>query len=265
MIISSATTDIIDNLSESILNNNDLQTVEAGAPAYLLMIDSFIKGDPQNVSLLLSAATLYTAYADVFVTNNEKRAGRLSEKALNYSLQAMCFKKPGACQLRKLKFNNFEQLLSEMTSPDVPLLFTLGSSWVSWIKSHKNDWNAIAELSRIEVIMKRIKELDDTYQDGGVYLYLGGLATLVPPALGGKPEVGKNYFEKAVKMSNGKNLMAKVIYAQQYARMMFDRKLHDKLLKEVMDANPDIPGYTLINTFAQKQAKALIDNANDYF
>ncbi|MBU0970353.1 MAG: TRAP transporter TatT component family protein, partial [Proteobacteria bacterium] len=50
-----------------------------------------------------------------------------------------------------------------------------------------------------------------------------------------------------------------------YARMIFDRDLHDRLLKEVLDTNPAAPGYTLVNTYAQKQARQLLENAEDYF
>jgi hypothetical protein len=59
--------------------------------------------------------------------------------------------------------------------------------------------------------------------------------------------------------------MVKVIFAKIYARMMFDRKLHDRLLKEVMAADPYVPDYTLLNTLAQIQAQELIDSADDYF
>jgi hypothetical protein len=57
----------------------------------------------------------------------------------------------------------------------------------------------------------------------------------------------------------------KVLYARQYARAKFDRELHDRLLQEVLKTKPNIPGYTLINTLAQKQARELLDNADDYF
>jgi hypothetical protein len=59
--------------------------------------------------------------------------------------------------------------------------------------------------------------------------------------------------------------MAKVVYARHYARLVFDRKLHDKLISEVLAADPDVPGYTLVNTIAQQQAKQLAASADDYF
>jgi hypothetical protein len=113
--------------------------------------------------------------------------------------------------------------------------------------------------------MRRVVQLNESYQDGGAHLYLGVLATLLPPALGGKAEEGRKHFECAVALSRGKNLMAKVAYARHYARLIFDRPLHDQLLKEVLKSNPDVPGYRLMNTLAQQQARELLDTADDYF
>ena len=264
LIISSATSDMMDHLSDTILNNDDLSMVKTGAPAYLLMIDSLISKDPENKNLLSTASMLYTAYADVFVKDSD-RSRKMADKALNYATLAICLEKNDACMLKSKTFEEFEKIISNMEKKHVPALFALGNAWAGWIMANKNDFNAIADMSHIEMIMQKVIELDETYKDGAAYLYMGTLATLLPPALGGKPEVGKQYFDKAVNLSKGKNLMVKVLYAKLYAKMIFDRKLHDQLLKEVVTADPNVPGYTLVNTWAQIQARELIDGADDYF
>jgi len=262
--ISSATVDMTENLSQAILNNNDLATVEAGGPAYLLMVDSLLYRDPDNESLLRSAADVYTAYTDVFVKDKD-RAKKLTDKALDYALRAMCIRRPDTCSFRQSSFQEFKNTLSTLSVKDVPDLFTLGSAWSAWIQTHREDWDAVAEIPRVEAIMERVVELDDAYQDGAAHLYLGVLATLLPPALGGKPDVGKQHFERALEISKNKNLMVKVLYARHYARLVFDKKLHDRLLNAVLKANPDVPGYTLGNTLAQQQAKELLKSGEDYF
>ncbi len=264
VIISSATSDMMDHLSTTILNNDDLSLVETGAPAYLLMIDSLISNDPDNESMLATAAMLYTAYADVFVKDVD-RSRKMADKALSYAGRAICIAKQDACMIKSKPFEDFQTIISSMRKKDIPTLYALGNAWAAWIMVNKNDFNAIADLSHIELIMKRVTELDETYKDGAAYLYLGALASLLPPALGGRPEQGKAYFEKAITLSQGKNLMVKVLFAKLYARMIFDRPLHDQLLKEVLNSDPDVPGYTLVNTWAQKQGKELILSADDYF
>ena len=263
-IVSSAMSGMMDNLSATILNNNDLKMVETGAPAYLLMIDSMVKEDSDNEEMLISAAVLYTAYADTFV-NDKQRSRKMADKALDYASRALCAINSKACVLNKIKYEKFKIIINSMEKKDITALYTLGSSWASWIRANSNDFNAIADIPRIENIMKRVVELDETYKEGSAFLYLGISATLLPPALGGKPEQGRQYFEKAIKFSKGKNFMINVIFAKQYARMLFDRNLHDKLLKQVLEQDPDIPGYTLVNTYAQQQAKKMLESADEYF
>lgn len=264
LIMSNATSDMMEHLSNTILNNDDLSMVKTGAPSYLLMIDSLISKDPKNKNLLSTAAMLYTAYADLFVKDMD-RSKKMAQKALNYANQAICLEKKDACRLKSETFKDFEKIISKMQKQHVPALFALGNAWSAWIMANKNDFNAIADMAHIELIMQKVIELDEEYKDGAAYLYLGTLASLLPPALGGKPEIGKRYFDKAVNLSKGKNLMVKVVFAKLYARMIFDRKLHDQLLKEVINADPYVEGYTLVNTWAQIQAQELINSADDYF
>ena len=53
--------------------------------------------------------------------------------------------------------------------------------------------------------------------------------------------------------------------AEHYARLLFDQELHDRLLAEVLAADPREPGFTLMNVLAQERAKALVESGKDYF
>lgn len=264
MIMKSATSDMMGHLSKTILDCDDLSLVEGGAPAYLLMIDSLILKDPENSGLLANAALLYTAYADVFVKDKE-RSKKMADKARDYAGRAICLEKKRACNLQSGSFDELKIHLSDMNKKDVPVLFALGNSWASWIMANKDDMNAVADISHIEAIMQRVLELDETFRDGAAHLYLASLSTLLPPSLGGRPEEGRVHFEKALALSKGSNYMVNVLYARLYARIVFDRDLHDRLLNAVIAADPHKPGYTLVNTWAQKQAKELLISADEYF
>ena len=261
--VSSVSGKLAENLSCAVASNNDLETVKTGGPAYLLMIDGLLRDDPENETLLRAGANLYTAYTEMYVEDRE-RAEKLTDKALDYAFRALC-SGPGLCDLRKTDFTGFAASVRNTDKKDVPFLFTLGSAWGGWIQTRKADWNAVADIARVEILMQRVVELDETWQHGSAHLYLGILSTLIPPALGGKPEEGRRHFERAMEISGGKNFMVMVSYARQYARLVFDRELHDRLLHAVVDANPETEGYTLINTLARQQAKELLENADDYF
>jgi hypothetical protein len=83
--------------------------------------------------------------------------------------------------------------------------------------------------------------------------------------MGGNPEKGKVHFEKAIALSEGQFLMAKVVYAENYARLVFNQELHDRLLNEVLAADPVVEGMTLTNMVARQQAAALLEDSQDYF
>lgn len=260
----SVTVGLSRDLTQAVLNNNDLETVATGGPAYLLMIDGLLIGDPDNSSLLMAAAKLYSQYASSFVTDPE-RAKTLSQKALDYALRAACLQKKSACGLQSVDFQTFSVAIDKMDNTDVPALYTLGAVWTAWIQCRSADWEAVADLPRVKAIMERVAALQEGYEDGGAHMYLGVFATLVPPASGGKPEEGRAHFERALALSGDKNLMIYVLYAKYYARLVFDRALHDRLLTEALNKNPDVSGYVLMNTAAQKEARALLESAEEYF
>jgi hypothetical protein len=55
------------------------------------------------------------------------------------------------------------------------------------------------------------------------------------------------------------------MYAEYYARVAYDRALHDRLLAEVLEADARADGFTMTNLLAQRRARALLDGAGDYF
>lgn len=263
-MLTSATTRLGENLSKAISNQNDPQTVREGAPAYLLLIDGLIQDNPNNVELLIMGAKLYGTFAGTFV-ENPLRAQRLTTHARDYATRALCRKNVALCAKLSASYDGFAQAVDTLTNDDVATLYAWAVASAGWIQANADDWNAIAELPKVQAAMERVVMLDETFDNGGAHLYLGVLATLRPPALGGKPEEGRVHFERAIAISGGRNLMAKVLFAKDYARLVFDRELHDRLLKEVLAAKTDDAGYTLSNAIAKEQAHQLLATSGDYF
>ena len=253
------------DLSRAILNHDDPATVEAAAPAYLLMIDSLIGEEADDEELLRQGAALYAAYTGLFI-EDAARAKRLSERAFLYGRQSLCEYDDELCDVRRMPFPDFEQRLAALDdTDDLPYLMALAQSWLVWIRAHSDDWSAIADLPRTETLLETILRLDETFDGGSAHVYLGILKTLRPPALGGKPEDARKHFERAVAISGGHNLGARVALAENYARLVFDQELHDQLLREVMAADPRVRGMTLMNIVAQQRAEMLLASSNDYF
>jgi hypothetical protein len=263
-MINSASRGMADNLNQAILNQNDPETVRQGVPAYLIMIDSFIQGSPDDADLLSAGSNLYGAYAGSFV-NAPERAQRLSDRSLDYAGRAFCITLPDHCGIRTERAEAFKLRLQTIPADEVDALYTLGTAWAGWVQTRTDDWDAIAELPKIRAIMEYVLILDETHDQGGPHLYLGVLNSLLPPAMGGKPEVARQHFERAIELSEGQNLMAKTLYAQYYARLLFDQELHDRQLNEVISADPESPGKTLANVLAQQKARELLAESSEFF
>lgn len=263
--VSGATKSLANQLQTTINEHNDPDLVKDAIPAYMVMVESLLLSDPENVDLLLASANLYSAYSAVFV-NDKARQQKLSSRAFGYGKSAICAYDDDFCGIENWHVAELSQRLNDMDDEeDVAVLFALGASWAGWIQAHSHDFNAIGDVPKLVTIMQRVVALDEDFQQGNGHLYLGVLATLIPPVLGGQPEVGKRHFEKAMQLSQGKNLMVHVTYARQYARLLFDRELHDELLQKVMAADAHAQGLTLTNWLAKQQAQQLLEDADDYF
>ena len=263
-LMSSAASGMADNLSKAIQNQNDPETVRAGAPAYMLLLDSFLEGSPDDPALLSATANLYASYGAVFAGDPE-RSKRLTEKARGDGFHAMCVSYKPSCDWRDITYNEYAATLPGLSKKHADVVYAYAFASLVWIRSHSDDFNAVARLPHAEALLLQYLEISDGEQEANVYVFLGILATLLPPSYGGEPEKGRAAFERAIELSGGQDLSAKVEFARGYARLLYERELHDKLLNEVLAADPIVTGYTLTNVMAQESAAELLASADDYF
>lgn len=264
-LVGHATQRLADNLGRAVLNAEDPATVRDGLPAYLLLLDGLIEGDPDNVGTLLAAARLNAAYAGNFTGTDAERAKRLSLRALGYAKRATCLEEAGLCAALEGNPDDFAVALQHVDERRIGLLYALAATWAGQIQAHRDDWGAVADLPKVEALLQRVVAID-AHHDGGLALvYLGVLNSLRPEAVGGNPERGRAYFQQAIDASGGRNLYAKTLMAEFHARLVFDQALHDRLLDEVLAADPKAPGYTLMNTLARERARVLRDSGKDFF
>ena len=263
-LIANAKKDFAQDLSSTILEFDDPETIKKAVPSYLLLMSSIIKGDPENADLLESGAQLYSAYALGFTDSAESKRA-LANRGFDFAARAMCIRDSHFCDIKSVSYFEFEKRLAAIEKPQAESLFIFVSSWAGVIEANSADWNAVAELPKVRAGIRCVLETDETVSNGNAHLSMAVMESLLPPALGGKPELAKKHFERAIELSNGENLMAKVLYAERYARMLFDRQLHDELLQQVIDADVGPKNLILVNTFAKQKAAKLLVAADDYF
>lgn len=260
--VSIATHRLAESLGGALLNQEDPETVRSGAPAYLLLLDGLIADAPEDATLLLAGARLYSAYAGGLVEERERRQ-QMTTKAKHFANRALCRLEPELCELQQMPFEQFNVSLYGRNSAELEPLFVMAASWAGWIQAHGDDWNALADLSRVENLLQYIIDREPTYARGRAQLYLGVIRSQLPAAMGGDPERGRDHFQRALDYSENRDLMAKVEFARSYARLVFNQALHDRLLDEVLAADPREPDLTLSNTLAQRLARSM--KREDYF
>ena len=250
-------------LSAAILNQDDPDLVQSGVPAYLLLVDGLISQHPDNVGLLDAGAQIFALYGSRFAKGDQ--AVQLTAKARRYGERAICLSYAPACHWQGIDYDQLVAELAGVKAKRLDALYSYAVGWLSNLQTTSEDWSTVAELPWVEAVLERALALDETYQNGAIHGYLGILNSLRPPALGGRPEVAKAHFERAIELSGGRDLSIKVEYARRYARLVFDQELHDRLLNEVVNAPVEAPGYTLFNVLAKQEARELLATSKEYF
>ncbi len=258
--------DIADDLGTAMAAQRDPQVVRDGGPAYLIMADALVRASPDEAGPHLTAARLYGAYAGAFVEEPERRR-RLTQQALDYAARALCLRFERLCAAREMHFEAFRDAVgAEIDDTEgSETLYRFAAAWAGWIRARSDDYGALARLPHLETALEHVLHLTPAIDHGNAHVYLGVLRSQRPESLGGRPEAAREHFERAIEISEGRNLMARTLYAEHYARLLFDRTLHDRLLDEVLAADAEAGELTLSNTLAQERARELLASADDYF
>jgi hypothetical protein len=125
---------------------------------------------------------------------------------------------------------------------------------------------AMAELPRVELMMKKVLELDEGFYYGGPHIFMGIWFASWPKEAGGDLKKAQKHFQRALEMGQGKFLMTYVYYADFYARKAIDKDLFVSTLQKVLDTPVDIaPEVTLLNAVAKKKAEDLLNHKEEIF
>jgi hypothetical protein len=260
-----ATATLLEDISKSANKQSDLRVIREGMPAYLMLIDGMVEAAPNNARLLITAAQAYASFASAFIEDAEREyALVLFAKAKDYGLRAL--ENRGLKDPASGPFKEFEAAVNRLGKDDVPYMFWTGTCWGSWIRLNLGSIAAVAELPRVEALMKRVLVLDEQFYYGGPHLFMGILFASRPQIAGGDLNKAHYHFKKALAFSQDAFLMTWVYFASHYARKTLDRELFSASLQKVLDTPVDtVAQLTLLNTVAHHKAQELLAQADDFF
>jgi tetratricopeptide (TPR) repeat protein len=252
---------IMEDMSSAVNMSSDVDLMRDGLPASLIQMDGFIKSDPNN-KLLLKAAESYFGYAFSFVEDvNKPRASALYLKAREYALRAL--KKHRQFDEQAPDLND---MLANCGKQDVPALYWAAGSWMAWIALNVDNPEAMMDIPKVESMIQRVIELDETYYYGMAHAMLGSFYASQPRNMGGNPEKANKHFQKAFSLSGSKLLAAQLMYAKFYAVQIQDKALFVKTLSEIIATPVNFfPERNLANEVTKRKAKDLLEKVDNLF
>ncbi len=239
-----------------------------GGPALLKQLDGFIVSSPRNEKMLLQAAELNCGYAMTFLDRSDPEwAAQQYAKGREYAMRGLAeVNQELATALQRGDEAALLKLLPEIDEEDeLPLLFFTGLCWGGQLNATMDETLA-ADLGIIEMIFQACVDKNPGFYYGAGYTFFGVLNAGRTEMLGGNLEKGREYFDKAVKMYDGKFLLTKLLYATSYAVNSQNPELYVRLLNEVATSTfEDPPDMRLPNVVARRDAVQLLDRVGDFF
>src|SRR6185437_14013275 len=249
-------------------NDNDPDFVRLAAPSTLKTIEMMLSQRPDNQQLLLTACSGFTEYSYGFLhvesqlahdanvaRDLRQRAEKMYARAKGYCLHGLELRHRSIHEL-SLK-NSTAAVLKDTTKEDVPFLYWTAASWGAEIATSGNQIAHVQELPPIRALLNRAKTLDEAWSNGAIYEALIAFDGL-PPLLGGSPASARADFNKAMELSGGKSIFARVTFASTLA----DPAEKRALLQQAVDEDPaTITSRRLTNLIAQRYAKVLLNGA----
>jgi hypothetical protein len=256
---------LVGDVANAAYKQSDLRIIREGMPAYLMLMDGMIEAWPDNEQLLIAAAQAYSSFASVLGGDQDTEYTKLlAGKAKDYALRSLA--KRGFKDPLKSPFDDFTKDVQASGKKDLPYIFWAATCWANWIILNLDSMEAMADLPRVELLIRRAQELDEGFYYGGPDLFMGIWLASRPTIAGGDLQKAQQYFLRALDFGKGKFLMAYVYYADNYARRAPDKELFVSTLNKVLETPADIaPELTLVNTIAKKKAKELLSHVDEYF
>ncbi len=251
---------------QAIFAESDLQFARQAIPANLKLLEGMWRADPKNKSLLLQLTRGYASYALAFLEDTaEVRASKMYLKARSFGIRLLQLYAPFKNGIPPRE-NQFNQALHQLPREALPAVFWTAFAWGGWINLNSGDPQAVADLNRVESMMKWVLEKEESYFFGAAHLFFGSIYGALPRMLGGDPEKARQEFERCLEISQGKFILANIYLAKYYAYPLLDEEIFQTVLQRTLDAPDDIlPGYELLTAVAKAKARYLLAQQDELF
>ncbi len=260
---------LMKGLTDSLYEQKDIALVEEGAPAFLLLVEGLIKGNPKDKNMLQTGIQMFSSYGGAFVKDDERKK-IFQDKTKYWALELLKtyhlyeqFDKETDREKKDKKFNAF---LKSLSKNDVSPVFWACNAWIMWIIGNLDSTDAFLELPTAKGLIDRIYVLDGNYYYGAPHLFYGVFYGAFPKDFGGDLDKAKSEFDIALKLSGDKLLMTKLFYANFYLKPKNDKAAFEEIINEIIESDIDkYPETRLLNMVSKREAAALKERIDEFF
>jgi len=260
-------------------SDDDPDLVAAAIPFGLKLYESLLAESPKHAGLLLAAAQGFTEYSYAFVDSRideakaesldradalRDRARRLYLRANRYGMRGLDARHAGFAAALD---NDADTALRRITKRDVPLLYWTAASRGLAISLSKNSPEMIAELPLVEMMVQRVAQLDEGFDEGAVPEFLITFeAARTGVTAEEQQKLMRQHFDRAIELSKGKRAGTYVSFAENACLPAQNAAEFKSMLEKALAVDPDAdPDNRLATLVAQRRARWLLNHIDELF
>lgn len=255
-------------------SDDDPTFVREAIPFGLKLSETILERTPKHRGLHQSLAQGYVAYGFLlqqeadFLEERDRHAARgLRARASKHFLRGRDY----AIRGLELRYERFAaKLKSDRTAAlastdrkDATLLYWAGAGWAGAASTAKENLDLVAELSMAAALVKRVLEIDESFDRGAAHAFMISYEGGRP---GGSEEAARHHYQRAYELSNGQLAGIHLALAETVAVRKQDAAEFQCLLDKALAVDPAKDESTrLVNTLAQDRARWLRKQIPDLF
>ena len=264
--------------AESFATDDDPALIGEASPFTLKLIETLLRSNPKDATLLLAASRGFSQYAFGYIQQQGEevedkdfglarhyyeRAKKLYRRAHTYGWRGLEVTHP---RIQESMHKDLPKTLKSFKRKDVPLMYWTAVSLGGLINLSKDSAELIAEVPIMEGLMDRALELDESYEAGAIHQFLIGYELNRRNRKGDPPQLARDHFFRAVQLSQGKLAASFVILAETVAVREQNREEFEKLLDTAIKIDSNAaPQWRLANLLWQQRARWLLARKEQLF
>ncbi len=283
-----STSKILLKAQPSLQMEADYELARAAIPGALKTVEGFwVAGPPDDAKARLERILTegYCQYGTAFVEDDweeaklrqdpkmvdyhNARSTNIFTRCLNFALSGL------GKRWQKEIFENTEtvaKLLKDTGKGKRFHLMFAATALGSLVNHNLTRVEMIAYIGTVEAMLNRVVEMDK----GGLpankthaalpHIALGMLHSGKAKSMGGQPDLAKQHFEEALRITDNKFLLARTLMAYRIGMQTNDRKFFHDNLVQVLETPPSVwPEQRLANEVAHRKARRYLSHEKELF